>query len=104
LKLARENNGNITVNTTDVQVCVHDDANKIKRIGTGLIVFLFFVYSLILCSLLGEPFTLHEYQMPAVGAWPASKALFEGAVNTGRDHFINTAQVRHILGNKTNMI
>ena len=74
LKLARENNGTITVNTTDVQVCVHDDANKIKRITTG------------------ETFTLHDYQMPAVGAWPASKALFEGAVNTGRDHFINTAQ------------
>jgi len=62
------------VNTKDVQVCVHDDSNKIKRINPG------------------ESFQLHDYQMPAVGAWPASKALFEGAVNTGRDHFINTAQ------------
>jgi len=74
LKLAREFAGTITVNTKDVQVCVHDDSNKIKRITPG------------------ETFQLHDYQMPAVGAWPTSKALFEGAVNTGRDHFINTAQ------------
>jgi len=74
LKLAREFNGTITVNTKDVQVCVHDDSNKLNKINPG------------------EQFSLHEYQMPAVGAWPASKALFEGAMNTGRDHFINTAQ------------
>jgi gelsolin len=74
LKLAREFAGTITVNTKDVQVCVHDDSNKILRIAPG------------------QSFQLHEYQMPAVGAWPTSKALFEGAVNTGRDHFINTAQ------------
>jgi len=74
LKLAREFNGTVTVNTKDVQVCVHDDDNKIRRVAAG------------------ESFQLHSYQMPAVGAWPASKALFEGAQNTGRDHFINTAQ------------
>jgi len=74
LKLAREFNGTVTVNTKDVQVCIHDDNNKIKRINPG------------------ESFQLHEYQMPAVGVWATSKALFEGAVNTGRDHFINTAQ------------
>jgi gelsolin len=74
LKLAREFAGTVTVNTKDVQVCVHDDNNKLRKINAG------------------ESFQLHDYQMPAVGAWPMSKALFEGAVNTGRDHFINTAQ------------
>jgi len=74
LKLAREFNGTITINTKDVQITVHDDSNKINKIAPG------------------KAFTLHDYTMPAVGAWPASKALFEGAMNTGRDHFINTAQ------------
>jgi gelsolin len=74
LKLAREYNGNITVSTKDVQICVHDDANKLQMITPG------------------ESFEVHSQQMPAVGAWQASKKLFEGAQNTGRDHFINTAQ------------
>jgi len=74
LKLAREFNGAVTVNTKDVTVCVHDDNNKINKIAPGV------------------SFTLHDYQMPAVAAWPASKALFEGAAQTGRDHFINTSQ------------
>jgi gelsolin len=74
LKLAREYDGTITVYTKDVQVSVHDDANKIRMIGVG------------------ESFEVHSQQQPAVGAWQRSKALFEGAQNTGRDHFINTAQ------------
>jgi len=74
LKLAREYNGTITVYTKDVQVSVHDDSNKIIMIGVG------------------EAFEVHSQQQPAVGAWQRSKALFEGAQSTGRDHFINTAQ------------
>jgi hypothetical protein len=74
LKLAREYNGTVTVFTKDVRVCVHDDSNTLKMIKPG------------------ESFEVHTQQMPAVGAWQASKALFEGAQNTGRDHFINTAQ------------
>jgi len=74
LKLAREYNGSVTVYTKDVQVCVHDDSNKLNMINAG------------------EPFEVHSQATPAVGAWQRSKSLFEGAVNTGRDHFINTAQ------------
>jgi hypothetical protein len=74
LKLAREFNGTVTVYTKDVQICVHDDANKLKFISAG------------------ESFEVHSYTMPAVGAWQTSKKLFEGAAATGRDHFINTAQ------------
>jgi hypothetical protein len=74
LKLAREYNGTVTVYTKDVQVCVHDDSNKLHMVNAG------------------EPFEVHSQATPAVGAWQRSRALFEGAVNTGRDHFINTAQ------------
>jgi len=74
LKLAREYNGTITVYTKDVQVSVHDDSNKITMINVG------------------EHFEVHSQQQPAVGAWQRSKALFEGAQSTGRDHFLNTAQ------------
>jgi len=74
LKLAREYNGTITVYTKDVQVSVHDDSNKILMLNAG------------------EPFEVHSQQQPAVGAWQRSKALFDGAQSTGRDHFINTAQ------------
>jgi len=74
LKLSREYNGTVTVFTKDVQVSVHDDANRIIMINAG------------------DAFEVYTNTQPAVAAWQRSRALFEGAVTTGRDHFLNTAQ------------